>query len=176
MAKLIDLTGKRYGMLTVITRSERTYHAPCGSSAPLWECICDCGNVVDILGKNIAAGKSTNCGCIREFNFHAAKRTHGDSRGTRLYRIFNNLKTRCTNPKATYFHRYGGRGISICQEWKDSYEDFRKWSMANGYADNLTIDRINNDGNYEPSNCQWITASENSKKQFADRRLVKEVS
>lgn len=73
-----------------------------------------------------------------------------------------------------YFHRYGGRGISVCREWKDNYEEFRKWALSHGYAENLTIDRINNNGNYEPSNCQWITASANSKKQFTDRKLAKE--
>lgn len=174
MGALIDLTGRRFGNLVVIARSAKNYTAPCGTTAPMWKCECDCGKKVTILGKNIIAGKSTNCGCIGMAAFRASRRTHGDSRKNRLYRIYNNMKNRCTNPTMQFFHRYGGRGISVCREWKDNYEVFRAWALANGYADNLTIDRINNNGNYEPSNCQWITASANSKKRFTDRKLAKE--
>ena len=176
MGKSIDIGGMRFGMLTVLKQSDKSYVSPNGNRKVVWECVCDCGNELAVIGSNLRLGKSTNCGCVRDIAFHAARRTHGDSRGNRLYRIYNDMKTRCTCPSVTYFHRYGGRGISVCQEWKESYEVFREWALANGYSDNLTIDRINNDGNYEPSNCQWITASANSKKQFVDRRLVKEVS
>lgn len=170
MAAFIDLTGKRFGGLTVIRRAAENYVAPCGTTAPMWLCRCDCGKQLTVLGKNISTGKSTNCGCVQMANFHASRRTHGDSRTSRLYRIYNNMKTRCTNPNATHFKRYGGRGISVCRDWESSYESFRDWAMTNGYEPHLTIDRINNDGNYEPTNCRWITQGENSRKRFEDNK------
>lgn len=88
-----------------------------------------------------------------------AKTIHGMSH-SRLYHIWNTMKQRCSNPKAISFPRYGNRGISVCEDWDKSFESFRDWAMANGYSDHLTIDRIDNDGNYEPSNCRWVTNKE----------------
>ena len=84
---------------------------------------------------------------------------HG-KRNTRLYRIWSNIKTRCFNPNDPHFERYGGRGITVCDEWKNDFKSFYDWSMENGYSDELTVDRIDNGGNYEPSNCQWVTVAE----------------
>lgn len=84
---------------------------------------------------------------------------HG-KRKTRLYRIWTNVKTRCYNENDPHFKRYGGRGITVCEEWRNSFEAFYNWAVSNGYSDELTIDRINNDGNYEPSNCRWVTFKE----------------
>ena len=81
---------------------------------------------------------------------------------TRLYRIYHNMKTRCYNSKSAAYDRYGARGITVCDEWKDDFQAFYDWSMSHGYADNLTIDRIENDGNYEPGNCRWVTMKEQS--------------
>lgn len=173
---IIDITGKRYGMLTVLEQASEPYIAPNGNRKIKWECVCDCGNRLAVIGSNLRLGKSTNCGCIRKITLPASRRTHGESRGERLYRIYNNMKTRCQNPLSYGFEWYGGKGISVCKEWAESYEAFRAWALANGYQDNLTIDRIDNNGNYEPGNCQWITASENSKKQHADRKRSKGVS
>lgn len=174
MGRTVDITGQRFGLLTVLGQSDKPYIAPNGDIKTKWNCVCDCGNELSIIGTNLRLGKSTNCGCVRKNTLPASRRTHGGSRTERLYRIYNNMRNRCSNPKGAFFHRYGGRGISVCQEWENSYEAFRKWSMENGYADNLTIDRIDNNGNYEPRNCQWITNSENARKQFVDRKARKE--
>ena len=95
MNKLIDLTGKRYGKLTVIKRAEKNHVSPCGTVSVIWVCQCDCGNIVLVLGKNLRSGKSTNCGCIRKINLPKSRRTHGDSRNCRLYRIYHNMINRC---------------------------------------------------------------------------------
>lgn len=81
-------------------------------------------------------------------------------KGTRLYSIYNNMLTRCNNPNSTHYHRYGGRGIKVCGEWENSFESFYKWATSNGYSETLTLDRHDNDGNYEPSNCRWRTVRE----------------
>lgn len=166
-SRSIDLTGQRFGHFQVI-ESAGVHRSPCGSTAALWLCRCDCGNVVAVIGKNLRSGKSTNCGCVRKVTLPASVRTHGDSYGCRLYRIYNDMLTRCYNPAATHYHRYGGRGITVCVEWLESYETFRSWALANGYRDDLTIDRRDNDGNYEPGNCRWVTIKENCRNRSHD--------
>ena len=111
----------------------------------------------------LSCGKiQKSCGCIPKNKKHGEK-------GIRLYSIWVNMKQRCSNLKHKSFKNYGGRGIAICPEWAESYIKFRDWSLNNGYADNLTIDRINPDGNYESSNCQWILGKENSRKQRTNK-------
>jgi hypothetical protein len=108
--------------------------------------------------KPMDVGKSADCcGCFKK------NKTHGESK-TRLFRLWSGMKTRCTNPKRNRYYCYGERGIKVCKEWSDSYIVFRDWALTNGYQENLTIDRINNNGNYEPNNCQWITQKENNLK------------
>lgn len=169
--RFIDLTGQKFGLLQVLGVGG-SYVAPCGTKDTKWKCRCDCGNTVLILGKNLRGGKSTNCGCIRKITLPASVRSHGESRGCRLYRIYNDMKARCQYPSMNGYHRYGGRGIKVCREWQNSYTAFRDWALAHGYQDGLTIDRIDNNGDYEPGNCQWITLSENVRKGFVDRGLA----
>lgn len=115
---------------------------------------CFCGNEFTARLYHINSGWQKSCGCLRHNN--KGKTTHGLSKD-RLYTIWKNMLYRCNNPEYKYYHNYGGRGITVCSEWHDNYVTFKEWSLANGYADDLSIDRINVDGNYEPSNCRWST-------------------
>ena len=155
MAHAKDMTGQRRGRLVVVERAGTDK-----SRCVLWKCKCDCGNEVVVRGTDIRAEKIQSCGCYSTENTRLRTLTHGKTR-TRLYRIWAGMKQRCTNPKEDRYHRYGGRGITICDDWLD-FQNFHNWAMTNGYRDDLTIDRINNDGNYEPSNCRWTTIKEQS--------------
>ena len=163
----IDLTGNRYGLLTVLdykeTRNGHTY----------WKCRCDCGKIHIAESYNLRSGHTQSCGCRVAAIVSETQTRHG-GRFTRLYRIWRNMRYRCNNPRTTNFERYGGRGISVCKEWdntEDGFENFRDWALSHGYAENLTIDRINNDGNYEPSNCRWVTRKE----QTRNRSITKTI-
>ncbi len=151
---LIDLTGKRFGRLIVISRE-----GSIGNHAA-WRCLCDCGSETIVRGDHLRHGKTKSCRCLEtemrnngEIHF-----IHGGSKG-RLYGIWCGMRKRCENPTDQAFPNYGGRGISVCNEWNE-FVVFRDWALANGYADDLSIDRIDNNGNYEPSNCKWATAKE----------------
>lgn len=153
MNALIDITGNKYGKLTVIRRAES---APKGITR--WECKCDCGNVVIVRGGNLKNGAVKSCGCLISTN-NKNRSTHGMS-GSRLYQDWANIKSRCYNPKNPAYKRYGARGITMCCDWYNSFDAFAKWALSNGYKDNLTIERIDNDKGYSPDNCKWISKGE----------------
>lgn len=132
-------------------------------------CRCDCGTVKPVITRNLVGGFTQSCGCICKEGTHT---THG-GKHTRLYRIWGAMKTRCNNPNASHYHRYGGRGITVCAEWSDDFAAFRDWAMANGYQDDLTIDRIDNDKGYSPDNCRWTSqAEQGSNKQRSNHLTV----
>ena len=148
--RAIDLTGQRFGRLTVIRMVGRKRVA-------LWECRCDCGNITNVWQSTLSQGRTVSCGC-----YHRERVTkYGESR-TRLYSIWYNMLRRCENPKDYHYGDYGGRGIKVCAEWHD-FMAFKEWAMANGYRDDLTIERNDVNGNYEPSNCSWIPLKEQPK-------------
>jgi hypothetical protein len=153
-AKLKDVTGMRVGRLVAIKRIGFNKY-----NQSVWECKCDCGNYTNVSIGQITSGGTLSCGCLHKETFNRI--THNESK-TRLYRIWCGMRERCYYNKSNVYKWYGAKGISICDEWH-KFENFRDWAMANGYKDDLTIDRIDSNKNYEPSNCRWITRSENAR-------------
>lgn len=150
-----DLSGRKFGRLTVIKYSHTE------NRQIKWECLCSCGKVKNVCACNLLNGSSKSCGCLNRELTKERSTIHGKSR-SRIYRIWRNMQTRCENKKHLQFKNYGGRGISVCLAWHNSMA-FIQWAMSHGYKDDLTIDRINNDGNYEPANCHWIPLKDQAK-------------
>lgn len=153
MPKFIDLTGRKFYHLTVIERAETK------NAKTRWKCLCDCGKYTYTITNRLLHGKTRSCGCSSGER-HPLKH---NKTNTRLYKIWCNMKKRCFSPNCKCYYRYGGRGITVCEEWKNDFQSFYNWSINNGYADNLSIDRINNNKSYSPDNCRWITMKEQSR-------------
>ena len=149
---LIDLTGQKFGKLTVIERAENAK-----SGRVRWLCKCDCGGVTISQSNDLKSGRAKSCGCLR--HTPPPNKTHGKSK-TRIYRIRRAIIARCYNSNHEQYKDYGGRGITVCVEWLNSFTAFYEWAVASGYTDDLTIDRKDNNGNYEPNNCCWVTRKE----------------
>lgn len=137
---------------------------PCGKNASAWICKCDCGKYKVIRELNLIHGMTTSCGCaIIDFNKSRTDNSEITKSRRRLKVIHSAMIVRCCNPRNRAYYRYGGRGIKICDEWENSFDCFFKWSLANGYDGKLSIDRIDNDKGYEPSNCRWATLIEQNR-------------
>lgn len=156
-----DLNGLRFGRLIVLYKTDKKKY---GKS--LWRCQCDCGNIRDVVGMSLKNGDVKSCGClqreVRKSNALKLRREkHGMSK-SRLYRIYHDMVSRCYRESINGYENYGGRGIRVCDCWlgKDGFIHFMEWALSNGYSDQLTIDRIDSNGDYEPNNCKWSTPKE----------------
>lgn len=145
--KVIDLIGRRFGRWTVLERSENV------EGKTVWKCKCDCGVIKDVLGNSLRSGKTLSCGCLVK-----EKSTKHGMYKSRLNKEYRGLKQRCYNSNNTRYEYYGGRGIKMCDEWlgREGFINFMDWSLKNGYTDKLTLDRMDSNKNYEPSNCRWV--------------------
>lgn len=161
MGKSKDLTGKQFGRLTAIERM-----SPHGkNTCYMWVCKCECGGTAIVRGSDLINGHTMSCGCYRRM-----QRAVPNGQ-LRLHRIWSNMKQRCTNPKTKDYRYYGERGIQVCDEWQN-FESFYYWAIANGYKDGLTIERKDNDDNYEPSNCEWIPKNRQQRNTGRNRRYT----
>lgn len=154
MPNRIDLTGQRFGRLVVQSFSHKDKHRHI-----MWNCLCDCGNTVIANTHTLISGDSQSCGCLRkEVSAHHAT-THG-LRHTELYHVWALMIQRISNPNCIGYSNYGGRGITVCDEWRNDFRVFYDWAISHGYQKGLSIDRMDVNGNYCPGNCRWATRKE----------------
>lgn len=158
MYKYEAKAGEKYGRLTLIKETVRT------SKKHKWLCRCDCGKYVEVSIYQMKSGECRSCGCLRDevAGARAKAMAKHNMTHTRMYKLWSTMLKRCRNPNDKDYPRYGGRGVKVCDEWKD-FIKFHEWAMSHGYRDDLSIDRIDFNGNYEPSNCRWVTLADQAR-------------
>lgn len=162
MGKQVDLEGMVFGRLTVVALVPQVYH-----ERKKYMCVCSCGKIISVISYTLTAGNVKSCGCMqRDFPPHV---THGQTK-TRLYETWVNMKQRCLPIHANKRKNWSWKGVSVCEDWL-KFENFSKWAHENGYTEKLTIDRIDNRGNYEPSNCRWATNTEQANNKTNNRMI-----
>lgn len=166
MSRVKDLVGEKFGRLTVIKRAGSNK-----DGRAIWLCLCECGVETVKNGKLLLNGHCKSCGC-GEYENRVKNITSHKLSNTRLYRIWKAMKQRCYYKAHKDYHNYGGRGVIVCEEWRNDFITFYTWAIENGYRDDLSIDRINVDGNYEPTNCRWATTKEQRLNQRPRKRVV----
>lgn len=169
----LNLIGRKFFRLTPIRKMDERYDG----HHTYWECRCDCGNTIIVRKDSLLSGHAMSCGCyLEERRMDGHLETHG-MKSTRLYKCWSGMKQRCLNPNSSGYEDYGGRGITICPEWKNSFKAFYDWSIENGYDESLgrdeqSIDRIDVNGNYEPSNCRWADKETQDYNKRDTRRIT----
>lgn len=169
-----DLTGQRFGRLVVIKRAANKKRAVC------WECLCDCGKTHIVRSTELCSGKTKSCGCLNKENTIQRNTKHGGktrANADRLYYVWQKMRLRCCDEKDKSYKNYGGRGISVCDEWRNDYAAFKAWALANGYNENAkrgqcTLDRIDVNGNYCPENCRWVSMAEQQQNKRNNRLIT----
>lgn len=169
MPRKINLLGQTYGKLTVISEKKPRYASSHKTPRLIrrWECLCECGKITVVDQGSLRSGNTRSCGCgCAENRLRIMTKPNEEkrefSKEKRLRKIIGLVKQRCINPNNTNYKNYGARGIKVCKEWQGptGIDSFCRWALENGYEDNLTLDRINVDGDYEPSNCRWVSQKE----------------
>lgn len=160
----IDLVGRTFGKLTVCEavqpRNGRT----------MWKCKCSCGNTTIVDASSLKRGLTKSCGCLQKATVSKANTKHAQT-NTRLYKIWCGMLSRCNCSSRDHYSRYGGRGIKVCEDWND-FAHFYDWANSNGYRQNLSIDRIDNNGDYSPKNCRWVTQKEQMRNMSRNKMLL----
>lgn len=157
-AHVKSLAGQEFGRLTVIKMTDKRSSDKC----VIWECLCSCGKRIEVAGARLTSGNVKSCGCLRSDVSREKLLKHG-LRKHPLYQVWSDMKQRCNNAGNDAYKNYGGRGISVCEEWNGDFEAFYEWAMINNYRKGMELDRANNDDGYSPNNCRFVDRKTNAR-------------